>query len=220
MNKKVAQFISSKFQPTIGECEKFLFLVRGVELQRDAAQTLEDLKGDILHLKNSMIRKKEEDAANCCLSLEMATLALQHELRLWVALKEDRMNDAWDELVDAESYTDAAIRAHEISNHMMAYFKRLNSIEELLFPGIIFMSPGFTILSSRCTICGSEYGSCDHLKGLPYMGKFCAREITKMRMQEISIVDTPANRHARVTAITIDGAIRDLLTWRVVPDNP
>lgn len=219
MNSIFVNFIETVYRPTIEECEKFCCIVRGIEFQKEAVKKIEDLKIKLMDIKTSMIQIQDEDAANCCLSLEKVASAKQHEFRLWIALKEDRMRDAWDDLVNAESSTNDAIIAHDISAPMVENFKRLKTIEELLFPHMIFVSPGFIILSSRCTICGCEYGSCDHLKGLPYMGEICAREITKTRIQEISIVNDPANRHARMIAMEIDGVKRDMLTWREEPGD-
>lgn len=220
MNRRVIKFLETIFNPTIEECEKYCFIVRGIEYQRDAVLRLDELKGQIAKIKSAMVQELDEDAANCCLSLEMGASALQHELSLWIAIKEDRMDDAWDELVSAESTTDAAVRAHKISDHMVRYYYRLQAIEKLLFPKIIFTSPGYTYQFSRCTICGSEYGSCDHLKGLAYMGEFCTQELLEVSIRELSIVDEPANRHARITSMTIDGVMRDHLTWRVVSVDP
>jgi hypothetical protein len=79
---------------------------------------------------------------------------------------------------------------------------------------MVFLSPGFLILSSKCSICGKEYGFCDHLIGLPYMGQLCAREITEMKIEEISIVPMPANKSARVRVMSLDGCMRNTMTWR------
>jgi hypothetical protein len=216
MNEFIVDFINSDFRPIIEECEKFCLIVRGIEFQKISVTKLDELLKEIVKIKTLMIKNLDEDASNCCLSLEMTAYALQHELKFWISLKEDRMGDAWDELIRAESNASNAISAHIISGHLVDYLYRLEILEKLMFPTMAFFSPGFVILSSQCTICDSEYGFCDHLKGLPYMGKICRRKITEMKIQEVSIVPKPANRHARVVSMTLDGKLRDILTWREI----
>ena len=216
MNEEVVRFSEMTYRPILEGCQNFLYFVRGIEFQIEAVNKLEQLIKEVMTIKAHMIENQDEDAANCCLSLEMVAKALIHEIKMWISLKEDRTGDAWDELISAETAADMAISAHPISNNMIDYIFRLKEFEKILFPKVIFLSPGYVILSSRCSICGNEYGTCDHLKGLPYMGQICVDEITDTQIAEVSIVATPANRHCRIYKMKVDGAMRDIFTWRVM----
>lgn len=220
MNDILVEFVEKIFRPTIKDCQRFCFIVRAIEFQKESVDRLEGLKSQIAEIKKNMVEIKDEEAANCCLSLEDITEAIIHELKMWIDIKEDKMGDAWDELINAEMSADAAISAYTTLNNITDYLQNLSVLEGILFPKIIFVSPGMIINSSRCNICGSEYGGCDHLKGLPYMGQLCVQEITEAKFEEVSIVENPANKHARMAAMTIDGVNRDLLTWRKVPGDP
>jgi hypothetical protein len=136
---------------------------------------------------------------------------------MWVALKDEQPALAWDALIEAGTSARNAIRAHPIAQHLESYVEKLDALEKLLFPPMIFVSIGIIVHESRCTICGSEYGECEHIKGMVYMGQICSCEITKCDIYERSIVPDPANKHARMIVISDDDIMRDLLTWRPLP---
>jgi hypothetical protein len=218
MNATVTEFLDH-FQQTVAECRRFCYAARAREFQAESIATLEILDSQIAALKAEMIEAQDEDAANCLLSLSLAARALSHELEMWVALKDDSAASAWDSLVEAQTCASNAIRAHTISDHLERYVERLEVLERVLFPSITFMSVGMVIQESHCSICGCEYGDCDHLKGEVYMGEMCARVITQADLKETSIVPEPANKHARMIAISDGNAMRDLLTWRLIPPS-
>ncbi len=53
------------------------------------------------------------------------------------------------------------------------------------------------------------------------MGKMCHQKITKVKeIKEISIVEEPANKQARMLQFTDDNGItRDFMTWRRIEKN-
>lgn len=82
------------------------------------------------------------------------------------------------------------------------------------------MSIGGFIRASHCSICARSLDECDHVTGREYEGKTCARVITDFDLQEISLVDRPANPDCRLHAITVplsdlvvDEARRDEIEW-------
>jgi len=77
------------------------------------------------------------------LSLENLIEAMINELKMWIALKEDNPNEAWDFLINAQSAVRTAIRTHSIAIDLNAeeYMNRLHLLEKLLFPPQIFSSP-------------------------------------------------------------------------------
>lgn len=218
MNPRVTEFLDH-FRKTVAECERFCYAARATEFQTQSILTLDALESEIAELKAKMVETKDEDAANCLLSLSLAARALSYELKMWVALKDDSAASAWDSLVEAQTCASRAIRAHAISDHLERYVERLEVLERVLFPPITFMSLSMVIRESRCSICDSRYGECDHVKGEVYMGEMVGRVITKADPLGTSIVPDPANKHARLVAISDGDAMRDLLTWRLIPPS-
>lgn len=216
MNSKVDAFLE-EFRQALAECGRFCYAARAREFQVESIEKLKKLKEKIAVLKAEMIGLRDEDSANCLLALEFTVNAMSHELEMWVSLKDDKVASAWDAVVSAEMSALDAMRAHAVAGHLEHYVEKLQLLQQLLFPPMWFMSPGLIILDSRCSICGSRYGECNHVKGEVYMGEMCAREITECRITETSITPEPANKHARIIAISDGNDARDLLTWRVVP---
>jgi len=218
MNKKVKAF-QDKFNEFIFECQRFCFMSRAKEFQLEACEKLSELRKEASRLKEQMIAAAEEYSANAILSFEEMINALTSELRMWVALKEDEPSLAWNFLIDAQGAARTAMQAHEVASHLEDYVERLHTLEQLLFPPQVFFSPDIVIEHSKCSICGQEYGECDHIVGRAYMGEMCVRIITEIKeVREVSIVDEPANKHARILTITDGSVYRDFLTWRVVSD--
>ena len=68
----------------------------------------------------------------------------------------------------------------------------------------------------ECSICGKEYGDCNHIRGKAYMGRFCSRILKDVEVEEVSFTNEPANKHCLVTAIIDKGVTRDFLTWKQI----
>jgi hypothetical protein len=218
MNPRVTEFLED-FHQVVHECQRFCYAARARECQVESIAALDTLDSRIAPLKAEMVEMQDEDAANCLLSLSLAARALSYELKMWIALKDDSAASAWDSLVEAQTHASNAIRAHRISDHLERYVERLDALERLLFPPITFMSIGMIIQESSCSICGSQYGDCDHVKGEVYMGEMCVREITQADLSEVSVVPEAANKHARVLTFSDGDAMRDVLTWRLIPPS-
>jgi hypothetical protein len=114
-----------------------------------------------------------------------------NELEMWIAFKDDNPNATWDCLINAEMSTINAIRAHPTATQWEKNASRLNDIESLLFPPMTFLSPGMIIKYNECSICGKEYGECNHIRGRAYMGRFCSRILKDVEVEEISFVNEP-----------------------------
>lgn len=148
---------------------------------------------------------------------ECVTLALIAELKMWLLLKEENPDDAWDELINAQmAYVDA-VRAHSGFNHLTQHSERLEAIEKLIFPPQVFVSSGIIVKNQECSICGKEYGDCDHLVGRPYMGKFCYIIARDMSLDHVAIVDHPADKRCRVKHFEVEGGTRNRMTWKIEP---
>lgn len=207
----------TEFLDTVTDCERFLYAARAREFQVEAIQRLEALKTKASALKAEMVAVEDEDSANQLLSFEEMIQALIYELKMWVAFKDDDPHTAWDALIEAQSAARTAMQAHDIASHLDAYIERLYALEHLLFPPQTFVSIGTIVKRSTCSICGREYGECDHIKGRVYMGQQCIEVIEEVEKLETSIVSDPANKHCRMIAISNGNITRDLMTWRPMP---
>ncbi len=229
MNDRVVDF-QRKFAEIATDCQKFCFMTRAKELQEEACNRLDELYNEAHALKLDLIYQKDEDAANAMLSFENTMTALRDELKMWIALKEDDPGSAWDYLVNAQRDARTALQVHTVGEHLIGYIQHLDILEHVLFPSQMFMSVGIIVTEAICSICGEEYGECDHIKGKAYMGEQCVRIINEVaQLEEVSIVDNPANKHCRIVSFSDGGVTRDFLTWRVIkkdtdsvvaPDEP
>jgi hypothetical protein len=218
MREEVVDF-QNRLQELSGDCTRFCFLTRAKEFQLESVHKLELLKDEALSLKKQMAAQKDEDSANAMLSFEQMTLALIDELKMWVALKDDDPNRAWDFLVEAQGAARTAMQAHQVAGHLEQYCNRLHLIERIIFPPQTYFSPGIVIQQSECSICGKEYGECDHLVGKAYMGEMCIKIIKECEIKEISVVFDPANKQARMINLTDEEVMRDYMTWRPASDS-
>lgn len=75
------------------------------------------------------------------------TKAVVGELQMISALKENRPNDAWDNMVSAHNSAEAAGRAHLCADKLGvdAFLRQIETYEHLLFPEMVFVSPAFSV---------------------------------------------------------------------------
>ena len=217
MNERVEEFIE-EYTDTVESCEKFGFLPREVEYQREAIEDLSKLLEKSAEVRMEVIEQGDEEAANQILALRCMINALRYDLKMWVDLKEEKWDSAWNALVDAQDSAKSARTAHEIAEQCNAknYLNKLEMIENSVFPPQNFNSPGLYVESFSCSICGEDYSECQHIAGEPYWGFFCRRVVDNIvGTREVSLVENPEDKKARVTEhITDDGMVRDQLTWK------
>jgi len=215
MSREIDELIG-EFERLTEDCAKFLFITRGKEFQQEAVEKLSALKQKISLFKEKAVEKEDEDSANLALSLELFISAFISELEMWMELKEDNPNKAWDYLADAQLFARDAAQAHRIvQERAERYANKLYLLEKLLFPPQIFLSPGFIHTKEECSICGKEYGECEHIKGKAYMGKICHTIMKDIEIKEVSFVNEPAGKYRRVLQLTDEhGITRDLMTWK------
>jgi len=218
MNKEVNIF-KRKFNKIVDECQRFCYMTRAKEFQLEALERLNSLKKESIALKEKVIAQKDEDSANAMLSFEEMTNALINELNMWIALKDDNPDLAWDYLVEAQGAARHAMQSHDVANHLDDYVERLHILEVLLFPPQHFLSPGMIVKQHVCSICGQDYDDCSHIKGKTYMGKMCVRVIKEAELKEVSFTPDPANKHSRIFEIDDGGVKRDTMTWSIISDT-
>jgi hypothetical protein len=215
MNDGVKYSFIDRFNSDIQEAEVFLFATRGTELQSDAIDHVKKLCEVARTLKEKAIQQKDENQANLLLGYECVFECLIQELQMWIFLKEDEGDKAWDGLVRAQMSARAAARAHQGFEHLAEHHRRLEAIENLVFPPQVFLSSGMLVKHQECSICGTEYEDCDHLIGKPYMGKFCHVIGRDLEINHVAIVEQPADKCCRVLHFDVEGGVRNRMTWRI-----
>lgn len=205
----------TSFNEKVKEAEVFLSIARASELQEAACKKLEELLKELALEKDVAIKNKSEDYANLLLGCECVAHALIAELRMWLLLKEEKPDAAWDQLVDAQMSSASAARAHDGFRHLEQHYGKLIAIEHLVFPSQVFISSGFIVRHQECSICGEEYGECQHLIGKPYMGRFCHIIAGDLELDHVAIVEHPADKRCRVQHFDAEGGSRNRMTWRV-----
>jgi len=142
------------FNKEVEEIEVHLSITRDSELQRDAIKKTESLKSEASTEKAKAIEDKEEEYANQLLGCECVADMLIAELEMWIFLKSEKPNRAWDRLIDAQDSARRAARAHDSCRHLEQQSERLLSIEKIVFPPQVFISSGLIVYEQECSICG------------------------------------------------------------------
>ena len=208
------RLLRDDFLELIKESECYLFMCRSDKLQSDRISNIKKFMKRLAEEKAVAIGSCDEGSANELLAYEYMLDAISNELQMYVALKSGSAGVAWSRLVDAQMASCHAVKSHSVAEYLeKIHIPRLIELERLLFPKQIFMSTGMIVDKSECSICGSDYGDCDHIKGHAYMGVLCARIVTKARVREVSFVEYPASKHCRVLSfVGDDGVRRDALS--------
>lgn len=201
----------------IRECETYLFITRDTDLQYDACVKLQDVQRLAGQLKLQAIEANDDNFANLLLGFECVADMLLAELSMWINLKNEKADAAWDDLVRAQSAGIASARAHPGFAHNDAHVKRLEEIEALIFPPQVFVSAGFIVKRQECSICGVEYGECEHVAGRPYMGRFCSIVARDITADHVAIVKHPADKRCRITSFETEDGTRNRMTWKIDP---
>lgn len=218
MDEQVLAF-QKRLHDKLQEAVRCCYVTRARCFQEEAVAQLEELRHEAEALKREMVEQQLEDESNAVLSFTNMTEAIMAELRMWLSLKDEQPNQAWDHLVNAQMAVRDALQAHEVAVCFDSYPNRLALLEHLIFPPQVFMSMGFVVSSEVCSICGSECGQCDHLKGRAYRGEICHGIVREAEIRDISIVEEPGNKHCRVMRFGDDGEMRDIMTWLPVEDD-
>jgi hypothetical protein len=207
------------FRETIAENAVALHASRSLALQSTAAAAFSDLEATAVELKKQAVRDGDEDAAARLLMGECLADGLKSQLRMWIAFREGRMDDAWSWLVHAQTAFAAAIRAHLAGDQFRHFAEDMSALEVLLFPRQLFLSTAWITRRSQCTLCDAPFGSCEHIHGRVYGGEFAGRLTTEGEPIDVSIVDVPDDKNCRAHAVTADGVQRNVLTWEPTDES-
>jgi hypothetical protein len=208
-----------EFNEVASIAQRKAYITIGIEIQKEEIESLKCYRKDLSDLKKDFVKRKLENEANLIYCIDNSLLAIQYELQMLVNIKEDKMNEAWGNLVNAQVVYETVLSNYPFKlENETGYIERLASYEKLLFPRFLFVSTSGIIKNSHCSICNSEYGKCGHMIGKIYNGELCCRIITEMELEEVSLVENPANKCCRVLTKEENGKKIDIMTLREVSD--
>lgn len=212
-----------RFNAVVDELQILAFIPRDTALQLDALRRGEDFARTLARMKRGARAKQLEGVANELLAMELALSTVRHQVQMCVSLKSDAPEDAWGHLVRAQLACASAITVRrqvapdaDVTG-LANLLGLLHSIEHWVFPPQAFCSVGGLARRRGCSVCGGDYDHCAHIKGRAYMGELCLAIIKEIELEEVSRVDNPANKLARLTHFSDSGGLRNKMTWRLEP---
>ena len=130
-----------EFNEMASIAQRKAFITIGIELQKEEIETIKNYRKDLSDLKKQFVERKLENEANLVFCIENSLLAVQYELQMLVNIKEDKMNEAWENLVTAQITYETVVRNYHIEfEPANSYVERLEGYEKLLFPKMFFLS--------------------------------------------------------------------------------
>src|SRR5690606_13161187 len=207
--------ILNEYIDFVDSCGKFNLFTRSKRIQSEKVVECEHYLQVIKSYKKQAIDKGVEALANELFHMQCMVNASRSSLLMWIALKEERFNDAWSALVDAQEYISIALKIKDYEG-VRNLEKRLQAAEESIFPGwSLYNSPGFVETIGNCSICGELFSLCDHVENQIYMGQLCQRIDRKIvRTDHFAFVQNPRDRRCIITKILEDdGQEIDYFTW-------
>jgi hypothetical protein len=207
------------FNEHANEAACLIFLARDRGLQEASRARMLEVEQTINAARLEAASEGDERAANFLLGLQCAARGLASELQVYLLLKKEEPEAAWDALIDTQDALAGALRAGPDFGHLEKSARRARELEGYLFPPQMFLSAGMIVRKQVCTICGQDYSECDHIAGMPYCGEFCAVRLTEVEADHVAIVEEPANRRCRITSFSVPGGTRNRMTWVVSSDE-
>lgn len=211
------QQVIKELNNSIEEAGEVLFLSKSSQIQYRQCLNLDILHQKVSNFKKEAIYFKNENHANIFLGYECVIGAVKSELLMYLLLKQDKANSAWDRLVAAQIACVHAVRAHPGFAHCNERRNVLLHLEKELFSEQVFISAGFVSKRLDCSICGEHSSKCAHLKGKPYWGKFCEFIHRDPVGDHIALVEMPADKRCRVTSFKTAEGHRDKISSEITP---
>lgn len=206
-----------KFNAIIDESCKFLYLARSTALQHEQCLILDSLQKQASQAKRFFISIRIECYANAFLGFECLIGSIRAELMMYLLLKKNMPNQAWEQLISAQIGCVDAMRADEGFSSCEDRLSNLEKLEKTLFPKQVFNSAGFTAERIDCSICNTPYLKCSHLRGKVYMGQFCEIVHLNIKGNHLAIVENPADKRCRITAEKTEHGHRDVMSLVITP---
>jgi hypothetical protein len=205
MQKDVNESFDASFRYCYASC--------GHELQTEQQHRVHAFLQRLEKYRQEAIAAQDEEAANAAFVALCIVEGLLNHLQLWLLLKADRMEEAWDQLVEAQGSVQIALQFVQ-SELLQHWYMELLALENLLFPPQQFVSSSHTFAYAECTICHKVYGECDHVAGRLYMGELCRKQVHEMTPNHVALVDDPRDKGCRWTKVKRNGYMYCTLTHR------
>lgn len=209
------QEVKRNFCVFVDTCCRFNCFTRSMDEQKNKAEECNAFIAQIKHYKAQAINANDEFSANQFFHMQCVLNALHSIFNMWCSIKENKFQQAWNQLIDAQEYVVVALRIEEYED-LIKFQKKLLSIEEAIFPGwALFNSPGVKETIGKCSICGENFALCEHIENEIYMGALCQRvEREIIGCDHTAFVEKPRDRRCIVTEISDDdGCMIDYFTW-------
>lgn len=217
MKSKTITFeqIEEKFRTFIDSCGRLNFFTRSKRLQENKIHECSEFVAEIKGYKVQAVENDMESAANEFFLMQCMVNALKASLSMWVNLKSDQYQKSWSYLIDAQEYTNIALKMRDYEG-LLNLQKQLTYIEESVFPGwALYNSPGFIETVGKCSICGKKFIDCGHIENQIYRGSLCQRVERKViELNHTAVVENPRDKRCIITQISDDdGNMIDYFTW-------
>ncbi|MBI3693643.1 MAG: hypothetical protein HY238_02220 [Acidobacteria bacterium] len=211
--------IVHEFERVADEAQTLTFVTRATELQEQACCVVDMFLEKLAACKSTCVNAQDEAGANRILAMELSLGAVRAELQMWIELKRDSPEAAWNSLISAQGACEAAVAVRqqigiEVGG-LTNLAEKLLFIERFVFPPQVFTSIGGAAGRRECSVCGKDYEMCEHIKGRAYMGQRCHTRLHDITRGEVSIVTNPANKLCRITHFSDQGKMRNRMTWRL-----
>lgn len=198
-------------------CAELNVFVRSVDLQRSKIDEIDAFIERMKGYKRGAVQAGHEIAANELFHMQCVLRSIQSSLSVWVELKNGRVNEGWQRLVDAQEYKDVALltRDYEGLRNLEA---RLDRMREVLFPHFnLYNSPGWVETLGICSVCYAPFSSCEHIENRVYMGSLCQR-VGKEVVEYLhsALVENPRDRRCIITKRSEGDRMIDNLTYQDV----
>lgn len=199
----------------LAECSNYIFFVRATELQLRTVNLLTQSLKQINEVKEHFISQQQESISNTLFTYELYFESVLFQINMVLELKNNEPSKAWEYLVKSQVSAQAALRiGFRNEEILMQHSQKLLMDEKTYFPPQLFVSAGFMIHGSKCSICQDEYELCNHIRGMAYMGEMCSEILNHAELVEVSVVENPADKMCRATTVTIDGKLYDAFSLR------
>jgi hypothetical protein len=155
-----AEEINKEVLEAVKGAMRYAHLSCGIELQRVWIDQLYPLHDRLRVLRFFANSQSDEPCANAAFRAQMLVLGTAGFLEMWVLLKEDKPNEAWNKLAEAQQSLDIAQRIL-FDPDTRDFIRHLFNVESVVFPPQTFFSTAYTYTKAYCSICNKVYGTCD-----------------------------------------------------------
>jgi len=215
--------LESEMNDLIADCNdrvnaayQFCYPVRDAALQRQAAADLDAYLEVLGRAKADCQAAQRSDAANVALGMHCFALSVRCFLQMWIELRDDDPGSAWDSLVNSQVNARMAMRiSQSFAEQLEGLVRRLDAVEQVVFPAIQFVSPSMVVSGTKCSLCNAAFHECSHVSGLAYNGEFCVEVVDGIKsVDHIALVEHPRDKRCRLTECFERGHVLDAFTLR------